>query len=62
MIGLGLALFVVLVAVIGPFVATNPPDDLVTLAFGKPSGQFPLAVTSSAATCCPGYSTAAGCC
>jgi peptide/nickel transport system permease protein len=42
MIGLGLALFVVLVAVIGPFVATNPPDDLVTLAFGKPSGQFPL--------------------
>ena len=41
-IGLGLASFVVLVAVIGPFVAPNPPDALVTLAFGKPSGQFPL--------------------
>ena len=42
MIGLGLASFVVLVAVIGPFVAPNPPDALVTLAFGKPSGQFLL--------------------
>jgi peptide/nickel transport system permease protein len=42
MIGLGLASFVVLVAVIGPFVAPNPPDALATLAFGKPSGQFPL--------------------
>src|SRR5258708_2121075 len=42
MIGLGLALFVVLVAVIGPLVAPSPPDALVTLAFGKPSGQFPL--------------------
>jgi len=42
MIGLGLASLVVLVAVIGPFVAPNPPDALVTLAFGKPSGQFPL--------------------
>lgn len=42
MIGLGLASFVVLVAVIGPFVAPNPPDALVTLAFGKPSGQFRL--------------------
>ena len=41
-IGLGLASFVVLVAVIGPFVAPNPPDALVTLAFGKPSGQFLL--------------------
>jgi peptide/nickel transport system permease protein len=41
-IGLALASFVVLVAVIGPFVAPNPPDALVTLAFGKPSGQFPL--------------------
>jgi peptide/nickel transport system permease protein len=38
--GLTLAAFVVLVAVIGPFVAPNPPDALVTLAFGKPSGQF----------------------
>jgi peptide/nickel transport system permease protein len=42
MIGLSLAVFVVLVAVVGPFVAPNPPDDLVTLAFGKPSGQFVL--------------------
>jgi peptide/nickel transport system permease protein len=42
MIGLGLAAFVVLVAVIGPFVAPNAPDALVTLAFGKPSGQFLL--------------------
>jgi len=41
-IGLALALFVVLVAVIGPLVAPNPPDALVTLAFGKPSGQFLL--------------------
>jgi peptide/nickel transport system permease protein len=41
-IGLGLASFVVLVAIIGPFVAPNPPDALVTLAFGKPSGQFLL--------------------
>jgi peptide/nickel transport system permease protein len=42
MIGLGLASFVVLVAVIGPFVAPDSPDALVTLAFGKPSGQFLL--------------------
>jgi peptide/nickel transport system permease protein len=42
MIGLGLAAFVVLVAVIGPFVAPYAPDALVTLAFGKPSGQFLL--------------------
>jgi peptide/nickel transport system permease protein len=41
-VGLGLAVFVVLVAVVGPFVAPNPPDALVTLAFGRPSGQFPL--------------------
>ena len=41
-VGLGLASFVVLVAVIGPFVAPNPPDALVTLVFGKPSGQFLL--------------------
>jgi peptide/nickel transport system permease protein len=40
MIGLALAVFVVLVAVVGPFVAPNPPDALVTLTFGKPSGQF----------------------
>jgi peptide/nickel transport system permease protein len=41
-IGLGLASLVVLVAVIGPFVAPNPPDALVTLTFGKPSGQYQL--------------------
>jgi peptide/nickel transport system permease protein len=41
-IGLGLASFVVLAAVIGPFVAPDPPAALVTLAFGKPSGQFLL--------------------
>lgn len=41
-IGLGLALFVVLVAAIGPFAAPRQPDALVTLAFGKPSGAFLL--------------------
>ncbi len=41
-IGLGLASVVVLIAVIGPFVAPYSPDALVTLAFGKPSGQFLL--------------------
>ena len=40
MTGLALAAIVVLVAAIGPFVAPNPPDALVTLVFGKPSGQF----------------------
>src|SRR5258708_7245364 len=41
-IGLGLASFVVLVAVIGPFLAPYAQDALVTLTFGKPSGQFLL--------------------
>ncbi len=41
-IGLALAGFVVLVAVVGPAVAPNSPDALVTLTFGKPSGQFLL--------------------
>jgi peptide/nickel transport system permease protein len=41
-IGLGMAAVVVLVAVIGPLVAPYQPDALVTLAFGKPSGQFLL--------------------
>ena len=41
-IGLTMAAFVVLVAVIGPFVAPYSPYALVTLAFGKPSGQFLL--------------------
>lgn len=40
MTGLALAAIVVLVAAIGPFVAPNPPGALVTLVFGKPSGQF----------------------
>jgi peptide/nickel transport system permease protein len=39
-IGLTLTLFVVLVAVIGPFVAPNPPVALLTVDFGKPSAQF----------------------
>jgi peptide/nickel transport system permease protein len=41
-IGLGLASFVVLVAVIGPFVAPYAQDALLTLPFGKPSGQYLL--------------------
>src|SRR5262245_16057210 len=41
-IGLGLASFVVLVAVIGPFVAPHDPAALVAIDFGKPSGQFLL--------------------
>ena len=41
-IGLGLATIVVLVAVIGPFVAPHPSDALVTLTYGKPSAKFPL--------------------
>lgn len=40
--GLGLACLVSAVAVAGPFVAPHPSDALVTLTFGKPSGQFPL--------------------
>ena len=40
--GLGLVCLVVAIAVVGPFVAPHPPDALVTLTFGKPSGQFPL--------------------
>jgi peptide/nickel transport system permease protein len=41
-IGLGMAAVVVLTAVIGPLVAPHASDALVTLAFGKPSGQYPL--------------------
>jgi peptide/nickel transport system permease protein len=43
-IGLGLALFVVLVAIIGPFVVPYSPDTNAPLAldFGKPSAQFLL--------------------
>jgi peptide/nickel transport system permease protein len=40
--GLGLVCFVVAIAVIGPFVAPDPPDALLTYPFGKPSGQFLL--------------------
>jgi peptide/nickel transport system permease protein len=39
-IGLAMAAVVVLAAIIGPLVAPNPSAGLVTLAFGKPSGQF----------------------
>jgi peptide/nickel transport system permease protein len=41
-IGLGMATVVVLAAVVGPLVAPHDPDALVTLSFGKPSGQFLL--------------------
>jgi peptide/nickel transport system permease protein len=41
-IGLGLASSVVLLAVIGPFVAPYASDALLTLTFAKPSGQFLL--------------------
>lgn len=41
-VGLTLASLVVLLAVVGPFVAPQSPDALVTLTFGKPSGEFPL--------------------
>jgi peptide/nickel transport system permease protein len=37
-----MALLVVLVAVIGPAVSPHSPNDLVTFAFAKPSGKFPL--------------------
>jgi peptide/nickel transport system permease protein len=40
--GLGLACLVVAIAAAGPLVAPHPPDALLTLSFGKPSGQFPL--------------------
>src|SRR5580698_7640888 len=40
--GLGLAGFVVAVAVIGPLVAPDSPTALLTFPFGKPSGRFPL--------------------
>jgi peptide/nickel transport system permease protein len=41
-VGLALALIVVLIAFIGPLVTPYSPDALVTLAFGKPSGQYLL--------------------
>jgi peptide/nickel transport system permease protein len=41
-VGLGLAAIVVLIAIIGPFVAAHSPDALLTFAFAKPSGHFPV--------------------
>ena len=41
-VGLTMALFVLLVAVIGPAVSPHSPDALMTLTFAKPSSQFPL--------------------
>src|SRR5215467_6604745 len=41
-IGLSLASLVVLLAAVGPFVAPHSPDALLTLSYGKPSGEFPL--------------------
>ena len=40
--GLGLAGFVVAVAVAGPLLAPHSPTALLTFPFGKPSGHFPL--------------------
>jgi peptide/nickel transport system permease protein len=40
--GLSLTCLVVLVAVIGPFVAPHAPDAFQSVAFAKPSGAFPL--------------------
>ena len=42
MAGLGLTCLVVLVAVIGPFVAPHAPDAFQSGAFADPSGAFPL--------------------
>jgi peptide/nickel transport system permease protein len=41
-VGLVLAAIVVLIAIIGPFVAAHGPDALLTVAFGMPSGRYPL--------------------
>ena len=60
--GLGLAGFVVAVAIAGPVVAPHSPHALLTFPFAKPSGPSRSAPTSSAAMCCPGCWTAAGCC
>ena len=51
MVGLGLALVVVLIAVIGPFVVPHPPDAFVTVPGSPPSAKFPLCLlyTSDAA-------------
>jgi peptide/nickel transport system permease protein len=41
-VGLTLAGLILLIAVVGPFVAAKSPDALLTLPFAKPSGEFPL--------------------
>ena len=41
-VGLALAGLIVLIAVVGPFMAAKSPYSLVTLPFAKPSSQFPL--------------------
>jgi peptide/nickel transport system permease protein len=41
-IGLGLAGLIVLIAIVGPFVAPHSPDALLTNPFATPSGAFPL--------------------
>jgi peptide/nickel transport system permease protein len=41
-VGLALASVIVLIAAVGPFVASKSPDALLTFPFAKPSGQFPL--------------------
>lgn len=41
-IGLSLTGLVILVAVVGPFVAPHSPGEFLTVAFAKPSGAFPL--------------------
>jgi peptide/nickel transport system permease protein len=41
-VGLSLTAVVVLIAAIGPFVAAHGPDALLTVAFAKPTGHYPL--------------------
>jgi peptide/nickel transport system permease protein len=41
-VGLSLAGFIALLAIIGPFVTPDSPDALLTLTFAKPSSQVPL--------------------
>jgi peptide/nickel transport system permease protein len=41
-IGLALTSFVVLLAIIGPFVVPQSPNALATVEFARPSGAFPL--------------------
>jgi peptide/nickel transport system permease protein len=41
-VGLSLAGFIVLLAIIGPFVTPDSPDALLTVTFAKPSSQVPL--------------------